>query len=82
MWRCVDLSVIAMQGASWSSMDFGGNWRLLHYTMKKTYAPFLIVASSQDDSCEIWAISDISEPVSGTCEFNSKSDRTVCLTRA
>lgn len=47
-------------------MDFGGNWRLLHYTMMKMYAPFLIVASSQDESSEIWAVSDINEPVTGT----------------
>lgn len=46
-------------------MDFGGNWRILHYTMKKSYAPFIIVASSQDDSSEIWAVSDINEPVTG-----------------
>ena len=58
-------------------MDFGGNWRLLHYTMKKTYAPFLIVASSQDDSYVIWAISDINEPVSGISESHSKSDTTI-----
>lgn len=60
-----------MQGASWSSMDFGGNWRLLHYSMKKTYAPFLIVATSQDDSSEIWGISDINEPVTGRCLVTS-----------
>lgn len=48
-------------------MDFGGNWRLLHYTMQKTYAPFLIVATSQDDSSEIWAVSDINQPITGWC---------------
>lgn len=55
----------SLQGSSWSSMDFGGNWRLLHYTMQKTYAPFVIVASSQDDSSEVWAVSDIKQAITG-----------------
>ena len=63
-------------------MDFGGNWRLRHYTMKKTYAPFLIVASSQDDSSVIWAVSDINEPVTGICDSDNKSDRTFSLNKA
>ena len=63
--------VAEMQGASWSSTDFGGNWRLLHYTVKKTYAPFIIVATSQDDSSEIWAVSDINEPVTGASSATS-----------
>ena len=60
-----------MQGASWSSVDFGGNWRLLHYSMQKTYAPFLITVSSQDDSSEVWAVSDINAPVTGDSNLNS-----------
>jgi len=55
------------QGASWSSMDFGGNWRLLHYTMKKMYAPCLISAHRNRTSgqIEVWLVSDINEPVTG-----------------
>ena len=48
-------------------MDFGGNWRLLHYTMKATYAPFLISAHHNKSSgiVQIWATSDINRPVAG-----------------
>ena len=48
-------------------MDFGGNWRLLHYTMKKTYAPFLISAHYNRTSgqVEVWGVSDINQPVTG-----------------
>ena len=59
-------------------MDFGGSWRLLHYTMKKVYAPFVIVASSRDDSCEIWAVSDINEPVTGTCTITAEPRLDAC----
>lgn len=48
-------------------MDFGGNWRLLHYTMKRMYAPCLISAHRNRTSgqIEVWLVSDINEPVTG-----------------
>lgn len=48
-------------------MDFGGNWRLLHYTMKRMYAPCLISAHRNRASgqVEVWLVSDINEPVTG-----------------
>ncbi|KAA6427867.1 MAG: beta-mannosidase [Trebouxia sp. A1-2] len=59
-------------GASWSSMDFGGNWRLLHYTMKRMYAPCLISAHRNRASgqVEVWLVSDINEPVTGTLKVD------------
>ena len=55
------------QGASWSSMDFGGNWRLLHYTMKKVYAPFMLTVHHDkgDDTYSIWAVSDLNQEIQG-----------------
>jgi hypothetical protein len=48
-------------------MDFGGNWRLLHYTMKRMYAPCLISAHRNRTSgqIEVWLVSDMNEPVTG-----------------
>ena len=48
-------------------MDFGGNWRLLHYTMKRMYAPCLISAHRNRTSgqIEVWLVSDINEPATG-----------------
>lgn len=48
-------------------MDFGGNWRLLHYTMKATYAPFLVSTHHNKSSgiVQIWATSDVNRPVAG-----------------
>ena len=31
-----------MQGPSWSSVDAGGHWRLLHYRMQHLFAPMLV----------------------------------------
>ncbi|KAL0023786.1 hypothetical protein WJX77_005013 [Trebouxia sp. C0004] len=59
-------------GASWSSMDFGGKWRLLHYSMKRMYAPCLISAHRNRTSgqIEVWLVSDINEPVTGTLQVD------------
>ncbi len=48
-------------------MDFGGNCRLLHYTMKRMYAPCLISAhrNRTNGQIEVWLVSDINEPVTG-----------------
>ena len=58
-----------MQGASWSSMDFGGNWRLLHYTMKKLYAPFTVIVEQDklNGPYTIWAVTDLNKEIQGGC---------------
>ena len=33
--------------ASWSSIDYYGRWKALHYTAKNSYAPILISACTQ-----------------------------------
>lgn len=30
------------QGFSWSSVDYGGNWKLLHYSVRKLFKPVLV----------------------------------------
>lgn len=30
------------QGFSWSSVDYGGNWKLLHYSVRKMFKPILV----------------------------------------
>lgn len=34
--------------ASWSSLDYGGNWKLLHHMAKDFFAPVLITVAPQD----------------------------------
>ncbi len=56
-----------LQGASWSGLDFGGHWRLLHYSLKRIFAPVLVSAywDREDSSVSVWVVSDLNKPVTG-----------------
>jgi len=47
---------------SWSSFDYYGRWKALHYTVKKVYAPLMVSFDETVDSIRIWVVSD--EPAS------------------
>ncbi len=44
--------------ASWSSIDYFGNWKALHYYVKREYQTFLISNILKDDSLHFYIISD------------------------
>jgi len=45
--------------ASWSSRDYFGNWKALHYTAQDVFAPIsLSLEKTENNSFNIWAISD------------------------
>ena len=44
--------------ASWSSIDYYGNWKALHYQAKRAFAPVLINPIQQNDSLSVYLISD------------------------
>ena len=43
---------------SWSSIDYYGNWKALHYQAKRAFAPILINPIQQNDSLCVYLISD------------------------
>lgn len=43
---------------SWSSIDYYGNWKALHYQAKRVFAPVLINPIQQNDSLSVYLISD------------------------
>lgn len=43
---------------SWSSIDYYGNWKALHYQAKRAFAPVLINPIQQNDSLCIYLLSD------------------------
>lgn len=43
---------------SWSSIDYYGNWKALHYQAKRAFAPVLINPIQQNDSLSVYLISD------------------------
>ena len=55
-----------VQGASWSSIDFGGHWRLLHYSLKRVFAPVLVSGYHNHQVLEAWITSDLVKPLRGT----------------
>jgi beta-mannosidase len=44
--------------ASWSSLDYGGQWKLLHYMAKRFYRPISVVAVPQDEEIVLKAMND------------------------
>ena len=47
--------------ASWSSLDYSGKWKPLHYNMKRAYAPVAISSAPKwgdPETIEVWAVND------------------------
>ncbi|MBW6424682.1 glycoside hydrolase family 2 protein [Rhizobium sp. XQZ8] len=51
--------------ASWSSLDYGGSWKVLHYLAKRFFQPVNVAAIPSEDGSEIRfsAVNDASEDV-------------------
>lgn len=49
-------------------MDYGGHYRLLHYTAKKFFSPLLVSVDYNKDTniAAVFLTSDINEPLAGT----------------
>jgi beta-mannosidase len=51
---------------SWSSRDFFGRLKALHYAAKRAFAPTLVSSTQRGDTLEVWGIREPGEPVDGT----------------
>ncbi len=51
---------------SWSSRDFFGRLKALHYIARKSFAPTLVSTTQKGDTLEVWGIRDPGEPLEGT----------------
>ncbi len=49
--------------ASWSSIDYYGKWKALHYFVKKAYAPILPTYKEEDGELGIYIVSDELVPI-------------------
>ncbi len=59
---------------SWSSVDYYGNHKAMHYGVRDAYAPYLIdLVQEGTDSLALWVVSDRQEPHS-----NLVADMTFC----
>ncbi len=50
-------------GASWSSIDWFGRWKLLNFAARRFYAPQAIVAEHKDGATRIALVSDATTPI-------------------
>lgn len=55
--------------ASWSSIDYYGRWKALHYFAKAFYAPVLLCAKEQDTSAELYLCNESRNEISGILEW-------------
>lgn len=51
---------------SWSSIDYLGNWKALHYEATKSFENILISAEEKNDSLQIFVINDTFKRISDT----------------
>jgi beta-mannosidase len=51
---------------SWSSRDYFGRWKALHFAAREAFAPILLSPVLHGDSLEFWGVSDLTRPVEGT----------------
>ncbi len=61
--------------ASWSSLEYGGKWKPLHYSAKRFYAPQHIVlikdtSETEGKTIKIYGLNDDLQEISGTLEVN------------
>ena len=63
-WQINDIWPVA----SWSSLDYGGQWKLLHYLAKRFYAPITVVAIPDGESIVLKGINDSPAPADITLD--------------
>jgi len=51
---------------SWSSIDFFGNWKALHYNAKKAFENVLVSSKIEDNILKTWVVNDNLEEVTDT----------------
>jgi beta-mannosidase len=54
---------------SWSSIDYAGRWKALHYAAKKAFAPVLVSTDIEDGQLDLYIVSDRLEEVGGWMEM-------------
>ncbi len=47
--------------ASWSSIDYFGRWKALHYTVREAFKPAILVVNQNDSTLDISIVSDMPE---------------------
>jgi beta-mannosidase len=59
--------------ASWSSLDYFGRWKALHYAARRFYAPLLLSVEDDATRMSIHVTSDLTQPWSGLLRWRLES---------
>lgn len=55
--------------ASWSSLDYGGGWKLLHHMAQRFFAPVAIAAIPEAGGFRLTGVNDTAQPVTVTLDL-------------
>ena len=68
------------QCASWSSIDFYGNWKLLHHTVKEKFAPVIVATEDLPNGAKnIYVVNDLLHNVEGEIIITHKDKTTAVI---
>jgi beta-mannosidase len=56
--------------ASWSSLDYFGRWKALHYAARRFYAPLLLSIEDQPSAHKVYLTSDLPEAWAGSVRWS------------
>ena len=56
--------------ASWSSLDFFGRWKALHYAARRFYAPLMLSIEDKPPEQGVYVTNDLLEPWEGTVRWS------------
>jgi beta-mannosidase len=56
--------------ASWSSIDYHGRWKALHYAARRFFAPVLLSIEDEPPAFGLYVTSDLCEPWEGTVRWS------------
>ncbi|MDP4088852.1 MAG: glycoside hydrolase family 2 protein [Bacillota bacterium] len=68
-WQLNDIWPVA----SWSSIDYYGRWKALHYCARRFFAPVLLSAFEEDTRVSLHVTNETMEPVSGKLIWNLRN---------
>jgi beta-mannosidase len=60
-------------GMSWSSVDYFGRWKALHYLARKFYSPILVsgLENTKDGTLDLFVTNDLMEPAHGKLKWKA-----------
>jgi len=66
--------------ASWSSIDFFGNWKLLHHIVKEKFAPVIVaIEELKNGAVNIYVVNDLLDDVKGEIKVTHKDNTTATI---